>query len=152
MRFLAARTVVSALGVLVLVHFLVQVVSATGDAPRTSGRLGSTPAEIVTAPSESPVSSPSADEPPVFDPSSGEWGLWPLNGGKPTIAVGASGGEVRYLQGVLTLKANAALKIDGRFGPLTETAVRNLQSFCGLPVTGVVDEGMWQLIDFLAVS
>jgi peptidoglycan hydrolase-like protein with peptidoglycan-binding domain len=67
----------------------------------------------------------------------------------PTLAAGRTGPAVAWLQQALAGKDVAvsfvpyAGPIDGRFGPLTETAVRALQSWAAVPVTGVVDDATW---------
>ena len=38
------------------------------------------------------------------------------------------------------------LVVDGDFGPATAQAVRDLQKFVGLPVTGVADSAVWSLL------
>lgn len=64
------------------------------------------------------------------------------------IKTGDSGIEVTTLQYYLNVIAyfNPSLNvfpIDSVFGANTENAVRNFQTFYGLPVTGVVDEATW---------
>jgi peptidoglycan hydrolase-like protein with peptidoglycan-binding domain len=74
-------------------------------------------------------------------------GLPPAPGGvaappAPGVAVGAHGEEVRDAQVKLSrLQASAQpLTEDGRFGPLTEAAVRTFQTTAGIvPPTGVLD-------------
>jgi peptidoglycan hydrolase-like protein with peptidoglycan-binding domain len=68
----------------------------------------------------------------------------------PTLASGATGPAVAWLQQALTGKDVAASfpppysgAIDGQFGPLTEAAVRALQTWAGVPVTGAVDDSTW---------
>ena len=60
----------------------------------------------------------------------------------PTVRRGDSGPDVTTVQHLLNARG-AALTADGAFGPLTETAVRDLQAGAGLPVTGVVDPRTW---------
>lgn len=65
-----------------------------------------------------------------------------VRGGKPVrvtrreLAPGASGQEVVYLQMALQQAGMLAGAADGRFGPLTEKAVAELQAALRLPVTG----------------
>lgn len=59
---------------------------------------------------------------------------------------GSFGDSVVTLQQFLNQKINAGLTLDGQFGPLTETAVKQYQQQQGLPVTGVWSYSMWQQI------
>jgi peptidoglycan hydrolase-like protein with peptidoglycan-binding domain len=67
----------------------------------------------------------------------------------PMLAAGRTGPAVAWLQQALAGKDLAvsftpyAGPIDGQFGPLTEAAVRDLQNWAGVPVTGVVDDTTW---------
>lgn len=68
-----------------------------------------------------------------------------------TLAPGSSGPVVSILQYYLSVIAyfNPNLNfaaINGYYGPETETAVREFQSFYGLPVTGEVDVFTWDTI------
>ena len=58
---------------------------------------------------------------------------------EPTVALkkGSSGNGVRWIQWHLNRKG-ASLVVDGSFGPLTDTAVRNFQRSKGLVVDGIV--------------
>lgn len=59
---------------------------------------------------------------------------------------GMSGQEVVYLQ--WHLKAlGIPISCDGRFGPMTAWAVKYLQAFRHLPVTGEVDEATCQVLN-----
>lgn len=91
---------------------------------------------------------------PPFAPEWGAWGLWPIipAAQKPVLGVGASGDAVKYAQGVLRLKAGqAAVTIDGQFGPVTAEAVKNVQRFFRpAKVDGVIDAETWGTIDYLA--
>lgn len=63
-----------------------------------------------------------------------------INFNRPTrnLLRGSSGEDVRWLQTALNRADNAGLAVDGSFGPLTETAVRNFQRRQGLSVDGIV--------------
>jgi peptidoglycan hydrolase-like protein with peptidoglycan-binding domain len=61
------------------------------------------------------------------------------------VALGATGDAVRRVQEWLTL-GRIGVKIDGSFGPATETAVRMLQAQKSLPVNGVVDEDTYSVL------
>lgn len=87
---------------------------------------------------------------PPFVPESGLWSLWPFATNKPTLRIGSRGDVVRYLQGVLKVKAGQAVIIDGNFGAQTDRAVRNLQTFFGLWVDGVVGPKTWAVVDMVA--
>lgn len=67
----------------------------------------------------------------------------PLRRGDATDAVKA-------LQIALNAKAGTGLTEDGKFGPLTEAAVKHFQGVRGLPVTGVVDVATAKAIDALS--
>jgi hypothetical protein len=56
----------------------------------------------------------------------------------PLLKRGATGQAVRDLQFALIAGAGQHLKVDGSFGPATEGAVRNVQSFFHLAVDGIV--------------
>jgi hypothetical protein len=85
-----------------------------------------------------------------FAPASGSWGDWPKVT-KREIALGDTGDVVRYLQGVLRLRAGQLeVQVDGEFGARTEQAVRRLQSFFGLFPDGKVGPRTWVVIDLLA--
>ncbi len=85
-----------------------------------------------------------------FAPERGLWAGWPKSD-KPPIGLGDTGEAVRYLQGVLRLKASQrTLAVDGRYGSATQNAVRLLQRFVHLPPTGRVDAATWAMIDRLA--
>ena len=64
---------------------------------------------------------------------------------------GNQGEKVRLLQYMLTVISEFVdevppLAVDGIYGPSTENAVRSIQRWLGLPVTGVVDEQTWDEI------
>lgn len=87
---------------------------------------------------------------PPFVPEWGLFGLWPWATGKPTLQVGSKGDAVRYLQGVLKLRANQThIVVDGDFGTQTADAVMKLQAFFGLTVDGIVGPKTWGAVDLL---
>ncbi|MBI4781236.1 MAG: peptidoglycan-binding protein [Oscillatoriophycideae cyanobacterium NC_groundwater_1537_Pr4_S-0.65um_50_18] len=76
----------------------------------------------------------------------------------PTLRRGDSGEAVRKLQGIL--QSNGFLgaadvrlgnrgygTVDGVFGSVTESAIKDLQQRYDLPVTGVVNPGTWEVLD-----
>lgn len=83
---------------------------------------------------------------PPFDPSAGQFGLWPLNPAKRTLVQGCEGDDVRYLQGVL-----GGLTVDGDFGPKTGASVVAFRQFLGDPAAEpVVGPTQWHVIDLTA--
>lgn len=86
-----------------------------------------------------------------WKPAEPDFGLYPLNDGKPVLKVGWLGDLVRYLQLVISHRGLGKITVDGDFGPQTESKVRDTQADNGLRATGIVDwEGTWQVIDELA--
>jgi len=69
-----------------------------------------------------------------------------LNDGQPTIGPGASGDAVRQAQRALRRTPDAAVVVDGTFGPATEAAVRAFQEAGGLVVDGVVGPATWHAL------
>jgi peptidoglycan hydrolase-like protein with peptidoglycan-binding domain len=65
------------------------------------------------------------------------------NPGQPTISLGATGDMVKRLQRALRRTPNEGLKVDGAFGPLVETAVKQFQQGAGLTVDGIVGPLTW---------
>lgn len=60
----------------------------------------------------------------------------------PTVRFGNTGTSVRIVQRLLVSKGYG-LKIDGIFGPLTETAIKAFQNQSNLLVDGVVGQQTW---------
>jgi len=65
----------------------------------------------------------------------------------PTIRSGNTGAPVSTLQATLNAKRGAGLVVDGKFGPLTLTAVKTFQATSGLVVDGVVGPKTWSALD-----
>lgn len=86
---------------------------------------------------------------PPFVPEKGLWGIYPV-ANKPGVKYGSKNDFVKYLQGVMKLKASQPITIDGDFGPKTEAAVKNVQSFFHLVADGLVGPKTWALIDALS--
>jgi peptidoglycan hydrolase-like protein with peptidoglycan-binding domain len=64
-------------------------------------------------------------------------------GDTPLLQNGSTGPAVNRLQRALTAALSRTVTIDGRFGPLTEEAVRNYQTSRGLSVDGAVGPQTW---------
>lgn len=82
---------------------------------------------------------PPVSAPPKFTPAP------PVASTTPTIRSGASGAAVTRLQTLLN-NNGASLKVDGKFGALTDAAVRAYQSSRGLKVDGIVGPATWQAL------
>lgn len=60
----------------------------------------------------------------------------------PALAQGATGEDVRTLQGALTAR-HYTVAVDGAFGPATKTALQAFQRSAGLTVDGVAGQHSW---------
>jgi len=87
---------------------------------------------------------------PPFNPSVGQWGLYPLDPAKSTLKLGATGDAVSYAQGVILIKGGGGITVNGIFDAQTASRVSNLQAFFKLPVDGTLNKATWGVIDFLA--
>lgn len=93
-----------------------------------------------------------ANQFPPFNPAAGQFSLWPF-APKAAVKFGDRGDAVKYLQGVLKLKAKQDVgPIDGAFGLMTEEAVKNVQRLFKYTVDGWVGAQTWAAIDLLAKS
>lgn len=70
----------------------------------------------------------------------------------PTVRSGASGDTVKDLQRLLNGQTSHRLKVDGKFGPLTDRAVRDFQRANGLRVDGIVGRETWTALTRPAVA
>ena len=61
----------------------------------------------------------------------------------PTLSEGATGQAVKWLQYLLVRRTLNNNQIDGSFGPVTKTAVKQFQQFEGLAVDGIVGPATW---------
>jgi peptidoglycan hydrolase-like protein with peptidoglycan-binding domain len=61
---------------------------------------------------------------------------------KPTVRKGSTGPYVKLVQELLSLRGYI-LKVDGIFGPATETYVRSFQKAHGLEADGIVGPMTW---------
>jgi peptidoglycan hydrolase-like protein with peptidoglycan-binding domain len=68
------------------------------------------------------------------------------NSGQPTISPGATGDVVRRLQRALRRTPELELKVDGIFGPMTETLLINFQKAASLSPDGIVGPITWQAL------
>jgi peptidoglycan hydrolase-like protein with peptidoglycan-binding domain len=64
----------------------------------------------------------------------------------PTIAEGATGANVRWLQYLLVRRTLSDNQIDGVFGPVTKTAVEQFQHAEHLVVDGIVGPATWNAL------
>jgi len=64
----------------------------------------------------------------------------------PTLKRGAKGEHVETLQGLLQARSHPEVKIDGDFGPTTETAVKAVQKWGGVTVDGIVGPKTWPVL------
>ncbi len=75
-----------------------------------------------------------------------DYGNAPLPRQKRTLRRGSSGAEVREIQEFLN-RHGADLAVDGKFGKLTETAVRKFQKDHGLKADGICGARTWAVIE-----
>lgn len=69
-----------------------------------------------------------------------------MNSG-PTLQDGSHGADVRRLQRILIMTKQLDFEgLDGRYGPITEAAVRSFQEAQGLAVDGVVGSATWDAL------
>jgi Putative peptidoglycan binding domain len=60
----------------------------------------------------------------------------------PTLSAGAKGGDVRTIQGLCCARGHT-VTLDGVFGPVTESAVKAVQSAAKIAADGVVGQATW---------
>jgi len=91
-----------------------------------------------------PAMSPPPQYPPFYD--------YPPITNKPTLRRGSKGRYVKYCQYVLNNYCNQTMQVDGIYGPVTERGVKQLQTFFGITVDGIVGRlETWPLIDAIYV-
>ena len=96
---------------------------------------------------DAPVAPPA---PPVYDPAHNQWGLFPLNGAKPSMIQGtAQHAYVHYVQDVIFFKAGGNIARDGNYGPQTEKRLLDVKSIFNISEWGVGPQ-TWGAIDYLA--
>lgn len=64
----------------------------------------------------------------------------------PTLKRGSRGEHVETLQGLLQARSHPEVKIDGDFGPITETAVKAVQKWGGTTADGIVGPKTWPVL------
>jgi hypothetical protein len=119
-----------------------------------------------------PAAEEPSDEPvdmegwPPFRPAQGEFGLFPW-GQKETLRPDGDNDHAttQYVQGVINAKATPKgvdrLKVDGKYGPITQGRVKDVQAFFEITVDAIVGwdggtrekpgaQATWPIIDFLA--
>jgi hypothetical protein len=64
----------------------------------------------------------------------------------PVLKLNSRGGAVRSLQALLNAKSGKRLDVDGIFGPATDRAVREVQSFFRIGVDGIVGARTWGVL------
>jgi hypothetical protein len=64
----------------------------------------------------------------------------------PTLKRGATGEHVQSVQGLLIARSHPDIKVDGAFGPATESAVRAVQRWGGIEDDGVVGPATWPVL------
>lgn len=62
------------------------------------------------------------------------------------LAIGSRGDHVKILQQGLNNTSGAKLKVDGVFGAATQQAVRNVQRWVKIPVTGTSTRALWDVL------
>jgi hypothetical protein len=68
--------------------------------------------------------------------------------GMPPLRKGDKGGQVFTLQSLLNYRIGSGLPLDGDFGTMTETAVKDYQSITGLKCDGFVGDKTWDRLGF----
>lgn len=89
---------------------------------------------------------------PPFHPERGEFGLYPFvkdMGFFDVLRLGSTGDHVRYLQGVLNLKAGNC-PVTGQMDAHTVSRVKDLQRLFRLTVDGIVGPQTWGAVQYLA--
>lgn len=94
---------------------------------------------VGTGPTPAP---PIVPAPPVVPPSGGSTVTVTV----PTIRRGAKGGWVKKCQAILSANMGQDIAADGDFGSRTDAAVRNVQTFFGLTVDGIVGPRTWTVL------
>ena len=94
----------------------------------------------------------------VFIPEFGIWSLYPLDPKKAVLRYYEDEDKrldsdlVRYAQGVMKLRMNYPLLLDGVYGPVMQSYVRKLQKRHKLKPTGNINRATWKVIDKAALT
>jgi hypothetical protein len=64
---------------------------------------------------------------------------------RPTLKLGDKGQAVRIAQAALKAKGYS-LSVDGEYGRITESIIKQFQKKYELPETGIIDEATWELL------
>jgi hypothetical protein len=101
-------------------------------------------AQLLTGalPAPRPPAPPIVPAPPLVPPSGGSTVTVTV----PTIRRGAKGGWVKKCQAILAANMGQNIAADGDFGSQTDGAVRNVQTFFGLTVDGIVGPQTWTVL------
>lgn len=78
------------------------------------------------------------------------FGMWPLTPNKPAIHPWDVNQHVGYAKAVLRCKTGHNLAMNDAFDGAMYWAVRNMQTYFGLPVDGHISADDWSVIDYLA--
>jgi len=132
----------------------VQVVASTAAAAATESSVVTPtvtdPASTPLATSPPPVASAAATAPTTVEPATT---TDPAGGAPFPLAVGRGGKEVAALQQALADSGYDVGPVDGKFGAVTELAVRGFQADSRLEPTGSVDQTQYQrAIDLAAAA
>lgn len=86
------------------------------------------------------------------DFAKGLWGMTIWDTEKVPTRKGDVGKLVSYFQSVYNRYCGPSkpLKVDGWLGPITEAAIMKFQQAYGLPMTGIIDEATWDMVDWVA--
>lgn len=87
---------------------------------------------------------------PPLDFNNCLFGVYPFNPNKPTIHPFDTSAFVGYAKAVLRCKTGHNLLKDWIFDGAMYWAVRDMQTFFGLPVDGHISTDDWAVIDYLA--
>ncbi len=97
--------------------------------------VSATPVAAVSTPTQTPTATTAASSTPTTTVAPA-----------PLLAAGATGDQVRELQARLKQIKSYTQTVDGVFADTTTSAVQDFQTDFDLPVTGTVDQPMWNLL------
>ncbi|MEU9022352.1 glycoside hydrolase domain-containing protein [Actinomadura sp. NPDC048394] len=64
----------------------------------------------------------------------------------PIVSPGATGEDVQSVQGLLVARSHSEVVVDGRFGDVTEAAVKAVQKWGGVTADGIVGPQTWPVL------